>query len=35
MTVKTPTTAETRAVTEPISMAVWTGPLEKKPGSKT
>ena len=33
-TVKTPTTAETIAVTAPIAAAVWTGPLEKKPGSK-
>ena len=32
---KTPTTAETTAVTDPISAAVWTGPLEKNPGSKT
>ena len=33
-TVKTPTTAETIAVTVPIAAAVRTGPLEKKPGSK-
>ena len=35
MTVKIPTTAETTAVTDPISTAVCTGPLEKNPGSKT
>jgi hypothetical protein len=33
-TVKTPTTAETTAVTAPMTSAVRTGPLEKKPGSK-
>ena len=33
-TAKMPTIAETMAVKAPISAAVWTGPLEKKPGSK-
>ncbi len=33
-TVKMPTIAETSAATAPITAAVWTGPLEKKPGSK-
>ncbi len=32
-TVKTPTTAETTAVSAPMSAAVWTGALEKNPGS--
>jgi hypothetical protein len=33
-TVKTPTTAETTAVSPPMTAAVRTGPLEKNPGSK-
>ena len=31
-TVKTPTTAETTAVTAPMSGRVWTGPLREEPG---
>jgi zinc/manganese transport system ATP-binding protein len=34
MTVNTPTTPETTATTPPITSAVWTGWLSKKPGSK-
>jgi hypothetical protein len=33
-TVKTPTIAETTAATAPMTAAVCTGWLEKKPGSK-
>src|ERR1039457_1444819 len=35
MTVNTPTTAVTAAIMPPITMATWTGLLEKKPGSNT
>jgi hypothetical protein len=35
MTVKTPTMADTMALTAPITKAMRTGLLEKKPGSKT
>ena len=34
MTVNTPTTADTTATAAPTAAAVWTGALEKKPGSK-
>ena len=35
VTVNTPTTAEVMAITVPTARATCTGPLPKKPGSKT